>query len=70
MQQPDQLLTVAQVAARIGCTRKHVFGMIQDGRLPAPIRAYGPPRFRLTDLERLENQSRRRVARKRLKATG
>lgn len=45
-------LTVANVATVLGCSRKHVYAMMDAGRMPAPIRIGRMVRFERDGIRR------------------
>jgi len=58
-----ELLTVAQVAARLSISQRTVWSMIADGRLPAIRLARRATRVDAADVERLIETARNRSAR-------
>ena len=48
---PSDLLNVRQVAARLGCSPRHVYRLSDAGRMPIPVKLGVLVRWRAADLD-------------------
>jgi len=58
----DPLLSAAQIAGQLGCSRKHVYALIHQKKLPPPLKNGRSSRWRQSDLERLIRSLPRRLS--------
>jgi len=50
--EPTSLLDVKQVAATLNCSPRHVYRMVDAGRMPAPVRLGALVRWHRSSLDR------------------
>lgn len=48
---PNHLLSIREVAARLGITPRSIWNLIADTELPKPLRVGGARRFKPDDIE-------------------
>ena len=49
--EPNDLLTVKKVAARLDCSPRHIYRLVDAGKMPPPVKLGVLVRWRRTELE-------------------
>jgi excisionase family DNA binding protein len=58
----DRLLKDREVAELLGCSRANIWRMLDDGRLPKPLRLGGMTRWRASAIWRMIEKAEQEVA--------